>query len=507
MTDKEPHSNVARLDAEQREKIAAAKAAKSGSITEFSDSGLVDKVATGLFAGRFVWVDRIGYRSWGGTRWELSSDVAAVEEIRTFFRGWMAREAASRTASPERLIEIAKLQFAYKINPVASLVRGAVLRQAVDFDRHPNLLNMPSGPIDLRTEELFDPDPDLLLTKCTAVDYVPGYTHPDWTKAKAALPPKVCTYLLDRFGQAITGHTPPDDKLPVLQGDGENGKSTFLAGIAAALGDYAALMPKKLLLGEGQKHPTEKMPLLGVRFAFLEEPSELHVLDIGQLKEVLSPVITARYTHKDNITFDSPHTLFLSSNYEPTVVETDHGTWRRLELIRFPYTFVKRRADVVEDSDRLGDPGLRDRVKRDPDVHRAILADLVPRARRWYEHDKRMPAPPQRVLDDTAAWRDRQDSAGGFVAERLIDDPGWHVMSTDLLAELNIWLEAHGQHTWTDRTMASRLTGNRGLPVRMEKRAVHRESDSHGALDRPGKAYGEVPNTYQAWVGVRFRDL
>ena len=49
--------------------------------------------------------------------------------------------------------------------------------------------------------------------------------------------------------------------------------------------------------------------------------------------------MTARLIRHDNVTWEATHSLFLTTNYLPRIDETDHGTWRRLAMVRFPYRF------------------------------------------------------------------------------------------------------------------------------------------------------------------------
>jgi putative DNA primase/helicase len=99
---------------------------------------------------------------------------------------------------------------------VLSLARGIVERRVTELDRHPDLLNTPSGVVDLRTGDLLGHDPNLLMTKIAGAEYRPGATHPDWAKALEAVPDDTRDWLQLRLGQAITGHMTPDDVLTVF---------------------------------------------------------------------------------------------------------------------------------------------------------------------------------------------------------------------------------------------------------------------------------------------------
>jgi putative DNA primase/helicase len=98
---------------------------------------------------------------------------------------------------------------------VLSLARGIVERQVTDLDRDLDLLNTPSGVVDLTTGELLPHDPALFITKIAGAEYRPGFTHPDWDKALEAVPADIQDWYQLRLGQAITGHMTPDDLLVV----------------------------------------------------------------------------------------------------------------------------------------------------------------------------------------------------------------------------------------------------------------------------------------------------
>jgi putative DNA primase/helicase len=224
-------------------------------------------------------------------------------------------------------------------------------------------LNAPNGVVDLQTGELLPHDPALKMTKIAGADYIPGFTHPDWERALEAIPEDVRLWHQERLGQAVTGYMTPDDLLVVCHGGGENGKSTVNEATGRAAGSYFLMASDRLLLASPDQHPTELMDLLGVRYAVAEETPEARRLAVNRLKKTIgTPRITARKVHKDSVTFDATHSFFLSTNYRPMIEETDHGTWRRLALVSFPYTFRKRHQSLIGPNDRRGDPTLRVRV-------------------------------------------------------------------------------------------------------------------------------------------------
>ena len=437
-----------------------------------------------------------------GTHWERTTDAAVGEQVRLAVIELHAAEA-HHGADADRLKSISGLFAAHRIRAVTGLAKGILEVRADEFDAHPDLLNVGNGVIDLESGVLTPHDPKLMLTRHTSADYQPDTTHPDWDTALTALHPETAKWLQQRFGQAATGHPTPDDIMPTLQGSGANGKTTVLTPVMRALGDYAVPVPERVLLANPSDHPTELMTLRGARLAVMEETPETRHLNVKRLKDTLgTETMTARHIGKDTVSWSPTHSLVLSTNYRPRVDETDHGTWRRLTLVRFRYTFRKPGEPHTRPFDRDGDPTLRDRLKQGRGGRReAVLAWIVRGAVDWYRNGCVLLPPPANVAADTRAWREDSDAILAFVTESLVFEDGWHVMSTDLLREFNNWLKARGHREWSDQTLNGRLKDHDAWQ-RVEHRKV---LASKAGRSRPGWVESAVPKQYHAWLGVRFR--
>jgi putative DNA primase/helicase len=374
--------------------------------------------------------------------------------------------------------------------------------------------------------------PDFYMRKITKCAYVEGAEHEDWNKALTALPPDVAMWMKARYGQAITGHMTPDDLLIVQNGTGSNGKSSVFAGMQS-LGGYIGLLSDRVIFADPRDHPTELMDLQGLRMALIEETLETRRLNVQRLKKLIGTTqVTARHIRKDSVTFDATHSIFLSTNYRPAVEETDDGTWRRLALVTFPYTFIKpgetlstglgvgmdEAGDYSDSRDewRPGDAGLRERLHHgDSGRHEAALAWMVAGARQWYDADKQMPEMPITVAMDTREWRAESDVVMAYCDERLEFEPGYHVASGDLLLDLNGWLENHGHKPWSAKLMATRFENSsevRKNRVRQE-RVRKDQKTGGGVLSRPDMGFesktlyihlSDLGKQYRAWSGVRF---
>lgn len=229
---------------------------------------------------------------WTGSHWK-PTDEADIVGLSSLFALHLVQTIAKQ-GDPERSKQAAGRQNRARVEAIVALAKGnALVRVDRDrLDRHPHLLNTPSGIVDLRTGDLLPHDPDLLMTKVTSARYVPGATHPDWGKVLDDLDPEVAHFLQINLGQATTGEPPNDDKATVLYGLGGNAKTTLVVGCMKALGDesdgYARLISERVLIvdGKGNQHPTEVTELIGVRLAVLEELPNRGELSMERLKKI-----------------------------------------------------------------------------------------------------------------------------------------------------------------------------------------------------------------------------
>jgi P4 family phage/plasmid primase-like protien len=435
-----------------------------GTDDRFTDAMMAETVAEEVLADRYIWADGLGWLAWTGQQWRGCSDATVGEGV----RAWSGEQF--KTAVDELLAGKGNQQTmdgwrmmlnAGKESAVLRLARGIVEHQVEELDADPDLINTPSGVVDLRTGELGPHDPDLLMTKITRGSYRPGYQHPDWTAALEALRAPERAWLQVRTGQGATGHPTPDGIMPVLQGSGENGKSLVMTdGIVPALGDYASMASAKLFqASKGSEHSTERADLRGRRVLVAEELTEGRSIDVTALKQIQDvPRIKARYIRQNNIEFQASHSLFTTTNYVPIVAEVDHGTWRRLALLRFLFTFRKPGEELEADTDKRGDPELKARIRAGRDgQHDAVVTWIVDGARRWYADPARSLELTPAIAADTRAWRVEADRILGFWDEYLIADRDGCILTAEAHDVFNDWLSTNGHREWPKETFGPRF--------------------------------------------------
>lgn len=500
---------------------------------KFTDARLAETLHVEVLDGSYAWVSGQGWMEYDGRRYRVVDEVTVLEIVRQWAVGNFA-DAAQRLKNNESdaasdVEGWRAMLSANRARSVLSLSRGIAEKRIEEFDSDPDLLNTPGGVIHLPTLEVYPHSPDFLFTKITSGSYRKGYRHPDWERAQEVLPKDVMSWLAVRVGQAITGHTTPDGIIPILQGGGENGKGLMTTdGLLPALGDYGAAASPKLFANTKNEHSTERADLRGQRIVIVEELTEGRSIDVTALKQIADVGrIRARRVRENNMEFDASHSIFATTNYVPVINETDHGTWRRLALVKFPYSYVKPGKPLETEFDRRGDPTLKSRIKGGKrGQHDAAVTWAVEGAHLWYTnmtaieaaHEAGEEAPPSVLLlpdvveADTRAWRREADRILGFWEECLVPDSSALVLASDLTEAFNAWLAASNHSPWSKETFRPRFAEHMETKrhrVGFKRKARLGESAAHLARRPAGPgsfpAEKQLPKQVDVWSGFRWR--
>lgn len=485
----------------------------TGSYAGGSDSEASERLVKSALEGRFLWTSATDWLKWDGRIWVECSTESVIEVARRWARQEAQATVAAYNADDEKTIAAHKravrLLAKQALVNIVSLAKGQLESDYSLFDLDRDIFVAQNGVIDLPTSTLMPHDSSRLVTKSSPVAFRQGATHPDWDAALDAVEDPVRPWLQGRFGQGITGHVPNDDVMGILRGGGDNGKSTLIGAVMTASGTYAGMIPDKVLLADkGNQHPTELMTLKGLRMAVLEETPEERHLDVARMKKVLgTPFVVARLISKDNVMFPATWAIFISTNYELSVAEVDHGTWRRLAKVDFPFRYRDLAAGQALEypSDRPGDANLRDRLLGGAAQQEAVLAWLIEGARRWYANNRSMPAQPESIRCSTREWRKSADQLMAYAEDHFVADPGAAVWLDDAQRALNSWQQDRGQRPWGMSTFKARLEASPWMHDNKVGFSGQQVRDP-ATLSRP--LTGELrpaPARPRCLLGVRFR--
>lgn len=416
---------------------------------------------------------------WTGNRWRHDDTGAAVRMAKATAARMLraATEAMIAAAGdPHATAEAARgLKWAVgtqQANRLEAMLKLAQSEPGLavtpdQFDADPWLFNCPNGTLDLRTGELRPHRREDHQTALCPTPFDPAARCPAWERFTATVfggDAEMVAYVRRLLGYAATGNTSVA-VLPVLWGDGSNGKSTLVETVLDVLGgDYATKAPPDFLMAKkGENHPTELADLKGKRLVVAMETEEGRRLNEPLIKELTGgDRIKARRMREDFWEFKPTHKLFLGTNYKPAVRTGGHGLWRRLRLIPFAVRFW--RADEGE----AGPPELEaDRTLRDKLTAEAagILAWVVRGCLAWQRAGRDL-ATPKPVIRATTEYREEEDIFGRFFADRCERHHTAVTASADAYAAFLAWCE---QERANERPLSQTIFGKRLTAAGMHK--------------------------------------
>lgn len=473
--------------------VSAKTVEEVGLPSVINDASMADWMMEVGLGQTCCWVPEAGWKNWSGKVWVDVPEEFVIDSVRKLLME-LYRKAIEVGAEKAVVKKLETYQSYNNGRNIAKYMRGVVRVRDVDFDTRNDLLNVANGVVNLATGELKDHKREYRMTKIAGARYVPGATHPDWDKALRAVDPDVADWLQIRFGQAATGRMTSDDVIMIGQGSGSNGKTTLITAIKKAMYQYAVTTPERVLNASPGDHPTEMMVLKGARMAFIDETPEASQLNTARLKTITgSTTLTARKMRRDVVEWTPTHSMFVMTNHIPLVKQNDHGTWRRLALVKFDKTFPPD--DAFRDSINSGAGGLTE----------AVLAWIVEGAMKWYAMDKRIPAFPPKVRKDTDEWKNDSDKLSDFVDQFAVVDASSSILSADLLEQFNAWLREQSQHPWGDHTVSERMGNLRVVAEGLVKKKRVNRDRAEGAKIDPYIQSTPIPTKPTVWDGLRWR--
>lgn len=242
-----------------------------------------------------------------------------------------------------------------KVNRVISMMRSfdSIYITNDDLNRHPNLLNVLNGVIDLDSKGdekvLYPHSGEYYMTRQAQVFYDPDQKCPEFDKFYASIIPDEDTRgaLLTFLGYCLSGRVNAETAL-FIHGTGGNGKGTLFRTVMNLMGDYAVPIKIDALLAahrqqDSQSATPEFNKLEYARLAVAEEVPKNRKLDAAQFKLLTGgDYLPIRRLHQEATIIKNPsHKLVLSGNALPQLSDPDdQGLQRRLMVINFPNSFT-----------------------------------------------------------------------------------------------------------------------------------------------------------------------
>lgn len=301
----------------------------------------------------------IGYRDgrWSVDGAELSVGHSMLEFMSEASQPLQAAAARTKAGDPEE-----HEKFRRAVDAILSTrKRQAVQSSAMVYrpihvlrdrlDQHPRKFCVANGVLDLDTGEVLPHDPELLLTTGSDVVYDPAATCPRFDEFLAEVQPddEVRGYLMRIFAMGLFGEV-REHILPVLLGEGRNGKGTTIRIMHEVYGSHADVAEAStILVRKFDKHEQEVARLAGKRLITIEETTQGAVWNVGRINSWTGgDRLTGRWMGGNNFSFRPSHTLIVATNHQPSVGQGERAFWARYREIPFNVSFEGREDGTLE---------------------------------------------------------------------------------------------------------------------------------------------------------------
>ena len=433
--------------------------------TEAADSRVVATIGMRLTdlgnAERLIarYRDRIRYcpprrrwLAWDGRRWAWDQTGEVERLAKTTARAIYAEAEHARDGDEAQAIA----RHAHKSEQAARIKAMIELAQTEpgipvtpdQLDAQPVLLNARNGTIDLHTGALREHRRDDLLTRLAGADYVPA-SHSDlWerflSEATGGDGDLAC-YLRRAVGYALYGAV-CEKSFWFLYGPPDGMKSTFIAAIAGAFGDYAVSADPTTWLVQTSTggNRGDLVALLGARLVTSVEFRKGARFDEALLKRVTGgDRLTAAAKYEAEVEFVPSFALWFAANDAPAIRDDDEGAWSRVRRIPFCHTLPKDRQDLR----------MREKLAA-AEVRSAVLAWAVRGCIEWRRDGLGTCTAVERSTQD---YRAEMDRIAGFLDCECELHPAASMPSKDFRAAYEAWCAEQGTRPLAGKEVAERL--------------------------------------------------
>lgn len=455
-----------------------------------------------LHRSRFIHNATSGeWMSWAGHHWRIDEDKTATAAVEDIAQRYMA-EAVTMVQQIDAAIAVKDDNQVKRLKHIQGLLykRVAKLRSSrgrvncLEFaavnphsplsiagekiDQQPWLFPCADGVYDLRTGEIHPGRQDEMCLKASPHKTAPiDSPAPAWEQFLASIfeddtpcpetgRPQgdlLVEYMQRVLGYAMTGLS-MEHILPILWGQGRNGKGTLVETINYVAGPLSGPVQAEMLLSQFQNKSASApspdiMDLRGRRFAWASETDEGRAFSPSKIKWFSGgDTLTGRAPHdRYNTTFRPTHTLFLLTNNKPHAPSDDFAFWERVHLIPFRWSFVDRQPAAP--NERRADKRLPERLKEEAP---GILAWLVRGCLAWQQQGLNPPAVVKAATDD---YRREEDVLADWIDECCFVDPAASSGASHLYDSFKEW--------WEDN-MSKKVPSQKSFGRWMAKR-FHRE--------------------------------
>ena len=240
-------------------------------------------------------------------------------------------------------------------------------------------------------------------------------------------------------------------------GYGSNGKSMITKLMAKMLGEYAGTIPTTLICQKRGKIGScspEVAGLKGLKDAVLQEPTKGDTINEGIMKELTGcDPISGRALYQDTVSFYPTFTVVSALNNFYNINTTDHGTWRRQQVIKFYSSFLDINGRDYDSNNELHFPLDKNVADQFDRFKEPFLQFLVQTAFQTNGDIEKCAM----VDNDTMNYRYSQDRIGKFILENVIDDDKATITKSQINMCANTWFEENYKYKIPNKELYERL--------------------------------------------------
>jgi len=240
-------------------------------------------------------------------------------------------------------------------------------------------------------------------------------------------------------------------------GYGSNGKSMITKLMAKMLGEYAGTIPTTLICQKRGKIGScspEVAGLKGLKYAVLQEPTKGDTINEGIMKELTGcDLISGRALYQDTVSFYPTFTVVSALNHFYNINTTDHGTWRRQQVIKFYSSFLDTNGKDYDANNELHfplDKNVADQFDRFKEPFLQFLVQTAFQTNGDIEICSM-------VENDTLNYRYSQDRIGKFILENIIEDDKATITKSQINMCANTWFEENYKYKIPNKELYERL--------------------------------------------------
>lgn len=430
---------------------------------------------------------------WNGRTW-AADDKDRISALTQCWLVDVQLPLARKSDVPEYVKLVARTSSASGVNALIELARENpdLVAVASDFDREPHLLSVANGVVDLRTGALVPHEPSQMITRMIDVAYRADARSAEWDAflGRLILDAESRGYLQRAVGYSATGDTRLD-RIFLLVGATNCGKSTFVRAIAGALGPYYSKGALRSFVSKRDDNPnaarSDLVEHVGKRFISASEIQAGQTFDLGLLKDLAGGerYIQLRTEYRATTLMEWVGKLWLVCNDTdfPKISYEDNAIWRRLVPFALGGTIPERERDEGSE----GKLGLRGRLESDSGNRAAVLAWIVEGARSFLQRGTlgELPTAMRAAID---ALRMTMEGPTACLRDQLAYEPGATIAKQTLYSAYKGAAEAVGEKPVSARKFIAALRAD------MQKAGVE--------LKEGKSARGDGPR-HNTWVGVR----